>query len=322
MLKHFFPVYVRGPLIFAIVFIGLEYFVDSGDRPAFMKYPMLSVLLLLIIFVLVAIEIVLYAVKKVSNDVLSSQSKEKDQEEEVISLSDTLIQSLTGSKSVEEEGTVMMDHDYDGIKELDNVLPPWWVGLFYITVIVGVVYMFYYHLGPGLSQVEEFQAEMKRENAKVAEYLKTRPDTINLDNVVLLTEKDQIEHGRSVYIKYNCMSCHGAELQGNIGPNLTDDYWINGGGIKNIFEVISEGSKTNPVMTAWKNNIKPTDIQYLSSYIISTRGSNPDNAIKPQGDIWKAPERQVENEKVKDSLPQSVEKQVEEKILEQEQPVK
>jgi cytochrome c oxidase cbb3-type subunit 3 len=290
-MKNIFPSYIRVPLIFAIVFAGLEYFIDSGEKPAFIEYPIVSLILGVFLFILIAIEIVFAAVDKVTYTFLTEEQKEQLKQEEALPFTESkfyknLMNKLTRSKAIEQEADVMLDHDYDGIKELDNVLPPWWVYLFYACIIFSVVYLVRFHIVGDYTQAEEYEMAMVQAEKEHQEYLKNAPDLVNVDNVVLMTDAASIAEGKKAFESNNCFSCHGQNLQGGIGPNLTDKYWINGGGVKELFTIISEGSSKNPVMAPWKDVIKPTDIQKIASYILSMQGTNPDGAKEPEGAIW------------------------------------
>lgn len=290
-MKKIIPSYVRVPLIFATVFAGMEYFIDSGEKPAFIEYPMVSLFLGVFLFLLIAIEIVVNAVDKVTYLLLSEEQKKQLEEAQSLSFTESafyknIMKKLTRSKTIEQEADVMLDHNYDGIKELDNVLPPWWVYLFYSCIIFAVVYLVRFHIVGDYTQKEEYEMAMSEAKKEHEEYLKNAPDLVNVDNVILMTDAASIAEGKKIYVANNCISCHKENLEGNIGPNLTDKYWINGGGVKNIFTVISEGSPTNSVMAPWKEAIKPSDIQKLASYILSLQGSNPANAKDPEGEIW------------------------------------
>lgn len=129
-MKKLIPSYVRVPLIFAIVLAALEYFIDSGDRPAFVKFPMVAIFLAVFLFLLIAIEIVVGAVDKVTYHLLSDEQKKQLDEAQSVPFTESkfyqgIMSKLTRSKTIEQEADVMLDHDYDGIRELDNVLPPW-----------------------------------------------------------------------------------------------------------------------------------------------------------------------------------------------------
>jgi len=291
-MKNLFPVYVRVPVIFAIVFMATEFFIDSGDRPAFLKYPMVSLFLVIFLFLLVAVEIVVAAIDRVTYALLTEEQRKKIEEEEALGFTQKAwfkkLQSYFVAKHrpIEEESTIMMDHDYDGIHELDNVLPPWWVKLFYATVVFGVIYMGYYHLFSGNDQTAEFAAEMEDARIAVEEYKKTAKDLIDASNVTLLTEAGDLASGKKIF-ETNCMACHRADGGGAIGPNLTDDNWLLGGGISNVFNTITKGGRDGKGMVAWQGTLKPSEIQQVASYVLSLHGTNPKDAKAPEGDVWK-----------------------------------
>lgn len=294
-MRKIIPSYVRVPVLFAIVFAAMEYFIDSGDKPAFLKYPMVSLFLGVFLFLLIAIEIVINAVDNVTYHLLTEEQKKQLKEAQALPFTESnfykgLLKKLTRSKSIEQEADVMLDHDYDGIKELDNVLPPWWVYLFYGCIIFAFVYLIRFHIVGDYTQKEEFEKEIAQAEIEHQEYLKNAPDLVNVDNVTLLTDAASIAEGKAIFTSQNtnCISCHGNNLEGGIGPNLTDQYWINGGGVKELFTLISEGSSNNPVMAPWKAVIKPSDIQKVASYILSMQGTKPANAKEPEGKIWEA----------------------------------
>ena len=290
-MKKFFPIYVRVLLIFFIVFGMIEYFIDSGDQPAFIRYPMVSVFLFVFLFVLIAVEITMSAVNRVMYQLMSPEEKAKLAHEESLSFNETawykdFMHRFTKIEPIEKEGELLMHHDYDGIKELDNNLPPWWVYLFYISVIFGVVYVFYYDVFGGDNQEMELKKEMAQAKIEVDEYLKTAPDLMDEKTVVLLTDASSLAEGKEIYTT-NCVACHRADGGGQIGPNLTDDHWILGGGIKNVFHTVTNGGRDGKGMVSWKTNgLKPKEIQKVSSYILSLQGSNPKEPKAPEGDVW------------------------------------
>lgn len=290
-MKKLIPVYVRVPLLFALVFMALEYFIDSGDRPAFIKYPLVSVFLFVFLFLQIALEIVISAIDRVTYNMLTEEQKQKLAEVDGLSLKDTFIgrkiKGLTGkSTPIEEEGTLLLDHNYDGIKELDNVLPPWWVYLFYVTIIFGLIYLVRFHIYGDYDQKQEFETEMAQAKLAVEEYKKTAKDLIDEKSVTLLTEAGDIAAGKKVF-ETNCAACHRADAGGAIGPNLTDEYWIFGGGIKDVFHTINEGGRPGKGMVSWKGTLKPSEMQQVASYILSLKGSNPKDPKAPDGEIWK-----------------------------------
>ena len=289
-MNKIFPVYLRVPVIFFSVFMAMEYFIDSGDRPAFLKYPMISVFLAVFLFLLIAIEIVVSAIDNVTYHLLTDEQRKQLEEAESISITETktylkIKKWFVKSRPIEEEGQLLLDHDYDGIKELDNDLPPWWTKLFYACILFGFVYMAKYHLFGDPNQTQEFEIEMAEAKIAVEEYKKTAKDLIDFETVTLLTEAEDMASGKKVF-ETNCIACHRPDGGGSIGPNLTDENWILGGGIKNVFHTITEGGRDGKGMVAWKGTLKPSEIQQVASYVLSLKGTDPKDAKPAEGDIW------------------------------------
>lgn len=308
-MKKFFPVYVRVPLLFALFFGLLEYFIDSGDQPAFIKYPYVLAILGLFLFIQIALEITASAVKNVIQQLMSPEELAEKERLDNLPISETdfykkFMKKLTKAKPIEAEHELILDHDFDGIQELDNDLPPWWVYLFYATIIFGFVYLAKYHLFGGDNQVAEYEKEVLLAQAQIEEYKKTAPDLLSVDQVTVLTEPADLATGKNLF-ETNCAACHRNDGGGGIGPNLTDEYWILGGDIKDIFTTIMEGGRDGKGMVAWKAQIKPTDIQKISSYILSLQGSNPSDAKAAEGEKHIPTENGTTtevNEVVKDTL--------------------
>jgi cytochrome c oxidase cbb3-type subunit III len=289
-MKKLIPSYIRVLFIFFSVMGVMEYFIDSGDRPAFLKYPMVAVFLFVLLFLLIAIEITLNAVNVITYKLLSEEEKARLAYEDSLSLKDktwykNIMQRLTKTVPIEDEKQLLMDHDYDGIKELDNNLPPWWVYLFYACIIFSVIYLVRFEIMGAPDQETELKNEMAQAKIEVAEYMKTAPDLMDENTVVLLDDALSIGKGKEIFTT-NCVACHRADAGGQIGPNLTDDYWILGGGIKNLFHTITNGGRDGKGMIAWKGTLKPKEIQAVASYIISLKGSDPKEPKAPEGDVW------------------------------------
>ena len=182
----------------------------------------------------------------------------------------------------EKEHEIMFDHHYDGIRELDNSLPPWWVAMFYVTIIFAGVYMVYYHVSDmGVSSQEAYNIEIKEANAEVKAYLATQANKVDENTVTSLTDNASLSAAKSLY-DVHCVACHGALGEGGVGPNFTDNYWIHGGDIKSIFKIIKYGVPEKG-MIAWQAQLNPSDMQKLGSYILSMKGTNPPNGKEPQG---------------------------------------
>src|SRR5690554_1184363 len=287
-MKRFFPLYVRVPLILFLFFGAIELLIDSGDKPAIIEYPSLLILLGLVALVLIAIEIVAKASDSILDQLMSPEERAEKERLENLPISEmpaykNLMKKLTRTKAMSEEKEIELEHDYDGIKELDNDLPPWWVYLFYATVIFSVVYLGKYHLFGGDNQYQELEKALAIAEKEIEEYKKTAPDLLTADQVVVLTDPADLAAGKTVY-EMNCVACHRADGGGGIGPNLADEYWILGGDVKDIFHVISEGGRDGKGMVAWKQQIGPSDIAKVASYILSMQGTNPADGKEPEGD--------------------------------------
>lgn len=291
-MRKLIPSYVRVPLIFAVVMGAMEYFIDSGDKPAFIEYPMVALFLGVFLFLLVAIEIVVSAVDRVTYSMLTDEQRKKLEEAQSVPFTESKFylywsQKLTRSKEIEEEADVMLDHDYDGIKELDNVLPPWWVALFYITIIFGVVYMIRFHVINEYDQASEFEREMELAQAEIDKHKLSSPDVFDINTMELLTDAESLNIGKTLFDN-QCAACHKNDGGGSIGPNLTDEYWILGGSLKDIYNTIAEGGREGKGMIPWKTTLKPAQMQKLASYIITLQGTNPPDAKAPEGDKYVA----------------------------------
>ena len=192
-MKKLIPPYIRVLFIFFSVLGVMEYFIDSGDRPAFIKYPMVAVFLFVLLFLLIAIEITLNAVNTITYSCYQMKRKQNLAHEDSLSLKDkswykNIMQRLTKTVPIEDEKQLLMDHDYDGIKELDNNLPPWWVYLFYACIVFAVVYLVRYEIMGAPDQEAELKNEMAQAKIEVAEYMKTAPDLMDEKTVTLLTD--------------------------------------------------------------------------------------------------------------------------------------
>jgi cytochrome c oxidase cbb3-type subunit III len=185
---------------------------------------------------------------------------------------------INGSVPLEKEEEIIFHHEYDGIRELDNNLPPWWVYMFYATIIFAIVYLGYYHLSSSSDlQIAEYNKEMERAEKLMA-------SRMNENTVTLVSDKAMLEEGKKIFLE-NCAACHGMEGQGTIGPNLVDQYWLHGGGVKNIFKTIKNGV-AGKSMRAWQNDFSPKQMQEVASYIITLQGTKPANAKEPQGELY------------------------------------
>ncbi|MEN8927866.1 MAG: cbb3-type cytochrome c oxidase N-terminal domain-containing protein [Flavobacteriales bacterium] len=197
-----------------------------------------------------------------------------------------LMQTLTDIVPIDREHEIMMDHEYDGIHELDNNMPPWWLWSFYASIVFAVIYLFNYHIIKSSDlQIAEYNKEVALGEEQVANYLKTLKLNVDESNVVMLTDASDLSKGKGLFNK-KCVACHGKQGEGVIGPNLTDDYWIHGGGIKDVFMIVKYGKAENG-MQSWKDELNPVEMQQVSSYVKSLKGKALGIGKDPQGELYK-----------------------------------
>ena len=183
-----------------------------------------------------------------------------------------------------EEEMILSDHEYDGIQELDNGMPPWLQYIFYFTIIFAIVYLWRYDIGNGLTQEEEYVREVEEAKIELAAYLESASANYDENSVILSTDASVLANGKNTFTQY-CVTCHGNFGEGNVGPNFTDDYWIHGGKINDVFRTISEGVPAKG-MASWKEILTAKQMFEVSNYIKSLYGTNPPNPKAPQGNLY------------------------------------
>ncbi len=272
----------------------------AGDTGFFTKLFANTVLIVTAIITLSAI----FAITQLLNSVVKAQQAKiykeqgieavvEEEKKEEGSTWERFIKRWTQAVPVTKEADVLLDHSYDGIRELDNSLPPWWVALFYVTIGFALVYMTYFHFsGAGPSSAQEYEYQMAKAQEEKDAFLARQANKVDESNVTVLADDNELAIGKTIY-EANCVACHGAGGEGGVGPNMTDDYWIHGGGIKNIFKTIKNGVPEKG-MIAWSSQLRPADMQRVASYIMTMRGTNPPNAKEPQGDLYN-PEAEESN---------------------------
>lgn len=193
---------------------------------------------------------------------------------------------MNNTVSIDEEDKLDLQHDYDGIRELDNKIPSWWLYSFYGTILIGVIYMYRMFISETMpDQITELHEENRLAQIKIQEYLKNAANNVDENSVVMLDDAG-IASGQKLFKSMGCITCHGENGEGNsVGPNLTDDYWLHKGSINDIFYSIKYGWPEKG-MKSWKDDLSPIQIAQIASYIKSLKGSNPPNAREPQGDIY------------------------------------
>ncbi|MCF8240595.1 MAG: c-type cytochrome [Melioribacteraceae bacterium] len=194
---------------------------------------------------------------------------------------------MTKTTPIEDEEKILMAHEYDGIRELDNKIPPWFSILFYGTIVFGIIYMINFHIiGSGNVQAEEYQQEIQAAQLQREILIRTGA-FINEETVKMETNDAALLSGKDIFMK-NCAACHAQNGGGLVGPNLTDEYWINGGGIVNVFKVIKYGVPQKG-MISWESQLSPKEIQEVASYILTLQGTNPSGGKPPEGEKWEEP---------------------------------
>lgn len=276
--KYKSPIVKSLLLLVAMALIPESTFASDGE--SILAYTRSDVWMLAIIDIVLLL--VFFYLRGMANQMIDLAYPKAIKDKKVkLSKQAPAIKILTDVVPIEEEESIMMDHEYDGIRELDNNLPPWWKWGFYITVIIAPIYLFYYHVynRDGL-QAAEYEISMAKANAEVEAYLIASALNVDEKSVVQLTEPTDVSDGKKIFDK-NCVVCHGAGGEGVVGPNLTDDYWIYEGDIVGVFSTVKYGAEKG--MKSWKDELNPVQIQQVSSYILTLpakEGKTPDGEKK------------------------------------------
>ena len=280
---------VFGVALFGFLF--LNWIGTTDETSAFLDQPWLWGVYGFIIFVHIAGEICVGALQRILYQTLSPEAKKRYDEKAALKKANQFrwiketYKAALGSKAIEEEVDIILDHNYDGIRELDNKLPPWWVYGFYGTILFAVVYLVRFEVLNDYNQIEEYEIAVADAKIKVEEWKKTAKNLVDARTVTLLTDASDLKEGKAIFTT-SCVVCHKSDGGGGIGPNLTDAYWISGGGIKNVFNTISEGGRSGKGMIAWKNELKPLERAQVASYILSFQGTTPAEPKDAEGELW------------------------------------
>jgi cytochrome c oxidase cbb3-type subunit III len=230
-----------------------------------------------------AILVILFFIKRIQQELTPAKEKVRSR-----AFSDWWAKAnnkfFTKAVPLEKEADVLLDHDYDGIKELDNALPPWWKYGFIVTVFFAVVYLLHFHvLGSGDDPTQEYQAELARADKQMAAYAAKNKDKVDENNIVM-ADATGIAAGKEIF-QQACWACHGKLGEGGAGPNLTDDYWIHKGSLNDIYKSLKLGYPEKG-MQAWEKQYSPKQLSEITSYIKSLRGTNPPNGKASQGELF------------------------------------
>ncbi|GAB5526863.1 MAG: cbb3-type cytochrome c oxidase N-terminal domain-containing protein [Roseivirga sp.] len=245
-------------------------------------YALLALVFITAVLVLV---VAVYVLQMLKTFVLKDMSEEQRVAyESEPSWFDKLWNKWNDLKPLEEEEALILDHDYDGIKELDNHLPPWWKGLFYLTIVYGVIYIMVFHV----FKTAPLQAEQYKLEMAAAEEMKNnipQPEVDFDENTVTFTDDTgDLIAGKEIFER-QCGTCHKNDGGGLAGPNLTDQYWKHGGGIQNIYKTVKNGIP-NTAMISWETLLNPVKMRQVSSYVMTLEGTNPPGAKAAEGDLW------------------------------------
>ena len=278
--------YVRTFLFGILVLATLWYISNPISALDFVKKPEIVFALGVLIIAILFNGKIVKELHETRYEKLSEEEKEKYVTQNKNDWVSAAYSKLVGkNKPIEEEHEIILDHNYDGIRELDNNLPPWWVYGFYASIVFAVFYMFKYHVFNGDNQYTELETEYAEARIAIEEYKKTAKNLVDFNTVELLTDATDLSAGKQIF-DMNCVACHKADGGGGIGPNLTDENWILGGGIKNVFKTISEGGRDGKGMIAWKQSLKPVEMAQVSSYLLQFQGTTPAEPKVAEGDIW------------------------------------
>lgn len=276
-----------------------------SSKSLFEQYQVEIVLALAVVVCLVLLFAMMVMYKAMMVILKTKQAEEGIVEEEV-----ELIKAREGEESVsfwgrfwnrfheavpiEKEETIATDHEYDGIRELDNQLPSWWLYGFYASIIFGVIYLFNYHIGSGPTQAEEYEMAMQKANQEVKVYLASLDNLVDEKSVELSTESKDLLAGKVIF-DANCAVCHAKDGGGGVGPNFTDKYWIHGGDIKSIFKTIKYGVPSKG-MISWETQLSPQKMSQVASYIYMMEGQAAADPKDPQGELFEREDSQQESD--------------------------
>jgi cytochrome c oxidase cbb3-type subunit 3 len=263
---------------------------DDNLIPAdIMNYIGFGAIVFLMLLIMVAMLVVLRAFKVLSRIILKADGytdeeiaaelkpakKEKAPKQEIWN-------KLLSLRPLAEEKDLIMEHRYDDIEELDNPIPAWFMYLFYATIIFGVGYLLNYHVfKTGQLQYAEYNTEIAQADIAKKALLGKAANRVDENTVKLDIDPAVLTAGKAIF-KQNCAACHGDNAQGVVGPNLTDDFWLHGSKINDLFKTIKYGVAAKGMPT-WEKQLSPKQIAEVANYVVSVHGTNPANPKEPQG---------------------------------------
>jgi cytochrome c oxidase cbb3-type subunit 3 len=275
-------------LLFPMFFIALVSVAQDATQPAVEPTSNIYETLLLIAIMitlglaLIAALVLLRTVKIISEKLVGETVFGVQVEVQPAEPKPGIWERLLDLKPLAQEKDIMMEHTFDGIAELDNPTPGWFMWLFYSTIAFAICYMAYFHVFHfGKMQEEEYAIEMKTAAAEKEAYLAKSADKVDENSVKQTSDNAVLNSGKAIF-QSNCVACHGDHAQGVVGPNLTDEFWLHGGKINNLFKTIKYGVPEKG-MISWEKTLSPKQISDVANYILSLKGSMPASPKAPQG---------------------------------------
>lgn len=250
-----------------------------GDMPASTFYLMISVIFLELVIILALLINIRFLLKS-DKKKLVTEGLPAEKLEEIRKNKLSWWDRFNKLRPVSQEAELDLGHEYDGIRELNNRLPPWWLYGFYVTIVFAFIYIWRFHVShDGPSSQEEYEQSVVKAERDIKNYLKAKGEAVDENTVTLLTSAEDISEGKKIFIN-SCAACHKPTGGGDVGPNLTDNYWMNGNDIGSVFKVIRYGINAMP---QWQNTYSNKQIAQVASYVKSLQGTNPPDAKGPQG---------------------------------------
>lgn len=293
---------MKRSIALILSFLPMLVFGQAADTKSFWDDPFTDPMLplyivtaMVFITILLVLAVAVYMLR-ILNLMVKKQAEEKAAREGRVLVTeaswwDKFWDDFNAAVPVTKESDIDLGHDYDGIRELDNHLPPWWKGILYFTIGWGVVYMIVYHVSFSLpSSAEEYDIQVAEADAAKRALQASQPAAvIDLNTLAYDANAEFIAKGKEVYLSNACQSCHGdagGSRKNGVGPNLTDNFWIHGGSIKDIYTTIDKGV-VEKGMPAWGKVMSPADVRNVTFYVMSLAGTNPPDAKDPQGTEYK-----------------------------------
>lgn len=254
------------------------------------NYNSLLIAVIVVGVIAIIVLFVSFYTLQILNILMRTEAERKAREageepEEVLTFWQRFLKVANKRVEMEKEESIVLDHNYDGIRELDNHLPPWWKYLFYLTIVFAFFYFIFHHVTDTLPlQEEEYEIEIAEAAAMAEIRLANQPeDAFKEADLVQTDDPAILASGQKIFVQ-QCAVCHKEDGGGNIGPNLTDNYWIHGGDIKNVYTTIKVGVPDKG-MISWEAMLSPTQMRDVSNYVLSLKGTNPPGAKAPQGEL-------------------------------------